>query len=45
MISPAEKERYMTMIGQGGKRILHNEFWSNPDAETYLTGIDYYERP
>jgi len=44
-VSPREKERYMTNIGQGGKRILHLEHWSNPDAETYLTGIDYYERP
>ena len=45
MVSPKEKERYMSMIGQGGKRILHMEWWSNPDAETYLTGIDHYERP
>ena len=45
MVSFAERERYMSMIGQGGKRILHWEHWSNPDAETYLTGIDYYERP
>ena len=45
MVSQKEKERYMSMIGQGGKRILHMEWWSNPDAETYLTGIDHYERP
>ena len=45
MVSAKEKERYMTMMGKGGSRILHLEHWSNPDAETYLTGIDYYERP
>ena len=45
MVSQKEKERYMAMIGQGGKRILHMEWWSNPDAETYLTGIDHYDRP
>lgn len=44
-VSPKEKERWLSMSGQGGKRILHWEHWSNPDAETYLTGIDYYERP
>ena len=44
-VSEREKERYMSMKGRGGKRILHWEHWSNPDAETYLTGIDYYERP
>lgn len=27
------------------KRIPHWEHWSCPDAETYLTGIDYYEHP
>ena len=46
-VSPEEKERYMSMTGRGpaGGRVLHIEHWSNPDAETYLTGIDYYERP
>jgi len=44
-VSEREKERYMTQMGKGGKRIIHYEHWSNPDAETYLTGIDYYERP
>jgi len=45
IVTPQEKERYMTMMGQGGSKILHREHWSNPDAETYLTGIDYYDRP
>ena len=44
-VSEREKERYMSMKGRGGSRILHWEHWANPDAETYLTGIDYYERP
>ena len=28
-----------------GDRLLHWEHWSNPDAETYLSRIDYYEHP
>jgi hypothetical protein len=32
-------------MGRGPKRIVHWEHWSCPDAETYLTGIDYYEHP
>jgi hypothetical protein len=32
-------------MGLGPKRIAHWEHWSNPDAETYLTGIDYYQHP
>jgi len=38
-------ERYDTFMGRGPKRILHWEHWSCPDAETYITGIDYYEHP
>ncbi|MDR2136416.1 MAG: hypothetical protein LBO76_07360 [Treponema sp.] len=40
-----EEERYNTMMGRGGSKLLHSEHWSNPDAETYLTGIDYYDHP
>ena len=36
---------YETLHGRGPKRMVHWEHWSNPDAETYLTGIDYYEHP
>lgn len=36
---------YETMMGLGPKRIVHMEHWSCPDAETYLTGIDYYDHP
>ena len=38
-------ERYESFMGLGPKRIAHWEHWSNPDAETYLAGIDYYEHP
>jgi hypothetical protein len=32
-------------MGLGPKKIAHWEHWSNPDAETYLTGIDHYDHP
>jgi len=32
-------------MGKGPKKIPHRELWSNPEAETYLTGIDYYKYP
>ncbi len=38
-------DRYLTFMGKGPKKIVHWEHWSCPDAETYLTGIDYYEHP
>jgi len=38
-------DRYLSYMGRGPKRIPHWEHWSCPDAETYLTGIDYYEHP
>ena len=38
-------DRYMAYMGMAPKRIPHWEHWSCPDAETYLTGIDYYEHP
>lgn len=37
--------RYESFMGLGPKRMAHWEHWSNPDAETYLTGIDYYAHP
>lgn len=36
---------YETLHGRGPKRIVHWEHWSNPDAETAITGIDYYAHP
>ncbi len=38
-------ERYLTYMGKGTNKISHWEHWSCPDAETYLTGIDYYDHP
>jgi len=38
-------DRYEAFMGLAPKRIPHWEHWSCPDAETYLTGIDYYEHP
>ena len=38
-------DKYLAFLGLWPKRIPHWEHWSNPDAETYLTGIDYYEHP
>ncbi|MCC6443251.1 MAG: hypothetical protein IT210_07320 [Armatimonadetes bacterium] len=38
-------DTYMAFMGMGPKKIPHWEHWSCPDAETYLTGIDYYEHP
>jgi len=37
--------RYESFMGLGPKRIAHWEHWSNPEAATYITGIDYYEHP
>ncbi len=37
--------RYESYMGLAPKRIAHWEHWSNPDAETFLTGIDHYEHP
>jgi len=36
---------YESYMGLAPKRIAHWEHWSNPDAATYITGIDYYEHP
>ncbi len=36
---------YDSYMGCGPKQIVHWEHWSNPDAETELTGIDYYQHP
>ncbi len=38
-------ERYKAYMGIPSRRIPHMEHWSCPDAETYLTGIDYYDHP
>ena len=42
---PAGDPHWETLMGRGPKRIVHAEIWSDPDAETWLTGIDYYAHP
>ena len=37
--------RYDSFMGLGPKRIAHWEHWSDPDAATFITGIDFYEQP
>ena len=37
--------RYESFMGLGPRRMAHWEHWSNPDAESFLTGIDYYQHP
>ena len=37
--------RYQSFMGLGPHRIAHWEHLSNPDAESYLAGIDYYQHP
>ncbi|MCX5642072.1 MAG: hypothetical protein NTY10_02350 [Candidatus Omnitrophica bacterium] len=39
------EDKYLALMGLAPKLIPHWEHWSNPDAETYITGIDYYEHP
>lgn len=38
-------EAYLAFMGLAPKRIPHFEHWSCPDAQTYITGIDYYQHP
>lgn len=38
-------DRYLALMGRRPKHIPHWEHWSCPDAETFITGIDYYEHP
>ena len=42
---PEYSDRYLAFMGLAPEPIPHWEHWSCPDAETYLTGIDYYEHP
>ena len=36
---------FLAYMGLGPRPIPHWEHWSCPDAETYLTGIDYFDHP
>lgn len=38
-------DKYLAFMGKCPHKIPHWEHWSDPDAETYLTGIDYFEHP
>ena len=38
-------DMYKAYMGLSPKKIPHWEHWSNPDAESYLTGMDYYANP
>ena len=40
-----ERSIYDSYMGLGPKQVPHWEHWSNPDAETQLTSIDYYDHP
>jgi hypothetical protein len=42
---PYEKISYQALMGQGPKDLPHWEYLGCPRAETYITGIDYYEHP
>ncbi len=37
--------RFDCFMGNGGRRIMHWEHFSNPDALSYISGIDLYEKP
>jgi len=38
-------DTYLAFMAKAPKTIPHFQAWSNPDAETYITGINYYEHP
>jgi uroporphyrinogen decarboxylase-like protein len=38
-------DRFLAVMGKRSKKIPHFEYWSCPDAESYLTGTDYFEHP
>lgn len=38
-------DKFLAMMGKGPRKIPHRELWSNPEAETCFTGIDYFEHP
>ena len=42
-----DRDRYVyeAFMGKWPEKVPHWEHWSDPDAETELTGIDYYDHP
>jgi len=45
MLKTETDDRYLALMGLAPKRIPHWEHLSCPDAESYITGIDYYDHP
>lgn len=39
------EDLYLAYMGLAPARVPHREHWSCPDAETFITGIDYYDHP
>lgn len=39
------REKYLAFHGHRQGYVPRWEMWSNPDAESYITGIDYYSHP
>ncbi len=44
-MTPQQQSRYNAYMGIFQNKIPHWEHWSCPDAESYLSGIDYYDHP
>ena len=44
-MSQYDRDVYWTYMGRGPKRMVHQEIWSCPDAESAITGIDHYDHP
>ncbi len=42
---PSRDNRFLALSGGMPTHIPHWEHWSNPDAETFITGIDHYAQP
>ena len=40
-----DRLKYQSYMGRGPNRIAHWEHWSNPNAASKITGIDYYTKP
>lgn len=38
-------DAYQSFMGLAPEKIGHWEHWSNPDAASFITGIDFYQRP
>jgi len=43
--TPYRREKYDAFMGLAPKHLPHWEHWADPDAETFITGIDAYDHP